>query len=146
MDANVLTSINTHLPYEYYSLPYPRPAGYPKSVMKEESENLGEILMGDRIRKSPYKEVCTVVAGRLLMVGMIGGKRFSFSLSERLLQQRFKLVCPSTASRLVMPSEWIPKRGSSLKKESRMTMLFTCMFRCKLVCVLTLHTLKPPVL
>jgi transmembrane 9 superfamily protein 2/4 len=57
MDANVLTSINTHLPYEYYSLPYPRPAGYPKSVMKEESENLGEILMGDRIRKSPYKEV-----------------------------------------------------------------------------------------
>eukprot|EP00993_Chasmostoma_nieuportense_P005598 NODE_621_length_2008_cov_133.209995_g577_i0.p1 GENE.NODE_621_length_2008_cov_133.209995_g577_i0~~NODE_621_length_2008_cov_133.209995_g577_i0.p1 ORF type:complete len:624 (-),score=145.44 NODE_621_length_2008_cov_133.209995_g577_i0:80-1951(-) len=57
MDVNVLTSINTHLPYEYYSLPFPRPPGYPKSVLKEDSENLGEILMGDRIRKSPYREV-----------------------------------------------------------------------------------------
>eukprot|EP00668_Euglena_longa_P002236 GGOE01002581.1.p1 GENE.GGOE01002581.1~~GGOE01002581.1.p1 ORF type:complete len:625 (-),score=163.38 GGOE01002581.1:327-2201(-) len=57
IDVNVLTSINTHLPYEYYSLPFPRPPGYPKSVMKDESENLGEILMGDRIRKSPYREI-----------------------------------------------------------------------------------------
>eukprot|EP00667_Euglena_gracilis_P004952 EG_transcript_4981 len=57
IDVNVLTSINTHLPYEYYSLPFPRPPGYPKSVMKDESENLGEILLGDRIRKSPYREI-----------------------------------------------------------------------------------------
>eukprot|EP00906_Rhabdomonas_costata_P031132 RCo043992 len=57
VDVNVLTSINTHLPYEYYHLPFPRPEGYPKSVLKQDSENLGEILMGDRIRKSPYKDV-----------------------------------------------------------------------------------------
>jgi transmembrane 9 superfamily protein 2/4 len=57
VDVNVLTSIHTHLPFEYYSLPFPRPSGYPQSVMRDETENLGEVLMGDRIRKSPYREV-----------------------------------------------------------------------------------------
>eukprot|EP01062_Namystynia_karyoxenos_P002644 TRINITY_DN10935_c0_g3_i1.p1 TRINITY_DN10935_c0_g3~~TRINITY_DN10935_c0_g3_i1.p1 ORF type:complete len:625 (+),score=269.33 TRINITY_DN10935_c0_g3_i1:94-1968(+) len=51
--VNVLSSINTHLPYDYYSLPH----CMPKKHTKGESENLGEILLGDRIKPSPYEEV-----------------------------------------------------------------------------------------
>lgn len=55
MDVNVLTSINTHLPFEYYSLfSFCKPA---YSVVKDESETIGEILLGDRIKKAPYDQV-----------------------------------------------------------------------------------------
>eukprot|EP00760_Papus_ankaliazontas_P030464 PhM_4_TR4843/c0_g1_i1/m.13826/K17086/TM9SF2_4; transmembrane 9 superfamily member 2/4 len=49
--ANTLTSIQTHLPFDFYDLPICRP----KKRMHGESENLGEILMGDRIKPSPYE-------------------------------------------------------------------------------------------
>lgn len=39
-----------NLPYEYYSLPYCRPAKILSSA-----ENLGEVLRGDRIENSPYE-------------------------------------------------------------------------------------------
>lgn len=38
-----------NLPYQYYSLPYCRPAKIVSSA-----ENLGEVLRGDRIENSPY--------------------------------------------------------------------------------------------
>lgn len=47
--VNKLTSIKTQLPYTYYSLPYCKP-----SKIVDSSENLGEVLRGDRIENSPY--------------------------------------------------------------------------------------------
>lgn len=40
-----MTSIHTQLPYEYYSLPFCRPK---KEIFIYKSENLGEVLRGDR--------------------------------------------------------------------------------------------------
>ncbi|KAL5972317.1 Transmembrane 9 superfamily member 12 [Asimina triloba] len=49
--VNSLTSIETELPFSYYSLPYCRPDG----GIKKSAENLGELLMGDQIDNSPYR-------------------------------------------------------------------------------------------
>jgi transmembrane 9 superfamily member 2/4 len=45
-----LTSTKTQIPYDYYSLPFCKP-----KHEKEESENLGEMLSGDKIENSVYK-------------------------------------------------------------------------------------------
>ena len=47
--VNKLSSTKTQLPYEYYSLPYCQPA-----VIENSAENLGEVLLGDRIENSMY--------------------------------------------------------------------------------------------
>ncbi|KAI7748525.1 hypothetical protein M8C21_002712 [Ambrosia artemisiifolia] len=49
--VNSLTSIETEIPYSYYSLPF----CHPPEGIKDSRENLGELLMGDRIENSPYK-------------------------------------------------------------------------------------------
>nr|CAB3447762.1 unnamed protein product [Digitaria exilis] len=49
--VNSLTSIETELPFSYYSLPYCHPEG----GIKKSAENLGELLMGDQIDNSPYR-------------------------------------------------------------------------------------------
>ncbi|KAL8148664.1 transmembrane 9 superfamily member 12-like [Apium graveolens] len=49
--VNSLTSIETELPFSYYSLPYCKPQG----GVKKSAENLGELLMGDQIDNSPYR-------------------------------------------------------------------------------------------
>ncbi|TYG60175.1 hypothetical protein ES288_D07G047200v1 [Gossypium darwinii] len=49
--VNSLTSIDTEMPFSYYSLPFCKP----KEGVKDSAENLGELLMGDRIENSPYK-------------------------------------------------------------------------------------------
>ncbi|KAL6532723.1 Transmembrane 9 superfamily member 11 [Orobanche gracilis] len=49
--VNSLTSIDTELPFSYYSLPFCQP----KEGIKDSAENLGELLMGDRIENSPYR-------------------------------------------------------------------------------------------
>ncbi|XP_059452472.1 transmembrane 9 superfamily member 12 [Corylus avellana] len=49
--VNSLTSIETELPFSYYSLPYCEPDG----GVKKSAENLGELLMGDQIDNSPYR-------------------------------------------------------------------------------------------
>ncbi|KAJ3700311.1 hypothetical protein LUZ61_004016 [Rhynchospora tenuis] len=49
--VNSLTSIETELPYSYYSLPYCTP----QEGIKKSAENLGELLMGDQIDNSPYR-------------------------------------------------------------------------------------------
>lgn len=48
-----MTSIHTQLPYEYYSLPFCLPKGGSNSIHYK-SENLGEVLRGDRIVNTPY--------------------------------------------------------------------------------------------
>nr|XP_043607738.1 transmembrane 9 superfamily member 11-like [Erigeron canadensis] len=49
--VNSLTSIETEIPYGYYSLPFCKPL----EGIKDSAENLGELLMGDRIENSPYR-------------------------------------------------------------------------------------------
>ncbi|KZV14460.1 hypothetical protein F511_43074 [Dorcoceras hygrometricum] len=49
--VNSLTSIETEMPFRYYSLPFCTP----KEGIKNSAENLGELLMGDRIENSPYR-------------------------------------------------------------------------------------------
>uniref|UniRef100_J3LI14 Transmembrane 9 superfamily member n=1 Tax=Oryza brachyantha TaxID=4533 RepID=J3LI14_ORYBR len=49
--VNSLTSIDTEIPYSYYSLPFCAPL----EGVKDSAENLGELLMGDRIENSPYR-------------------------------------------------------------------------------------------
>ncbi|ERM94350.1 hypothetical protein AMTR_s00010p00245470 [Amborella trichopoda] len=46
-----LTSVETELPYRYYSLPFCKPL----DGIKDSAENLGELLMGDHIENSPYR-------------------------------------------------------------------------------------------
>ncbi|KAI1724718.1 endomembrane protein 70 domain-containing protein [Ditylenchus destructor] len=46
-----LTSIKTVVPYEYYALPFCKPAG----ELHYKSENLGEVMRGDRIVNTPYE-------------------------------------------------------------------------------------------
>lgn len=48
--VNKLDSADTQIPYDYYSLPFCQP-----STIKLASENLGEVLSGDRIENSPYE-------------------------------------------------------------------------------------------
>lgn len=45
-----ITSTRTQLPYEYYNLPFCAPA----HGIEYKSENLGEVLRGDRITNTPY--------------------------------------------------------------------------------------------
>ncbi|KAF2881654.1 hypothetical protein ILUMI_24511 [Ignelater luminosus] len=47
-----MTSIHTQLPYEYYSLPFCLPKN---GSIHYKSENLGEVLRGDRIVNTPYE-------------------------------------------------------------------------------------------
>ena len=50
--VNSLSSERTQLPYDYYSLPFCHPANHTK--IKEYPENVGEIMLGDKIETSPY--------------------------------------------------------------------------------------------
>eukprot|EP00967_Tisochrysis_lutea_P135498 scaffold240545_cov36-Tisochrysis_lutea.AAC.3 len=50
LKVNKLTSTKTQLPYEWYDLPFCRPA---EIVYK--GENLGEVMRGDRIQNSPFE-------------------------------------------------------------------------------------------
>jgi transmembrane 9 superfamily protein 2/4 len=49
--VNKLTSTMTMLPYDFYSLPFPKP----DKGIKESPENLGEYLAGDKIENSGYE-------------------------------------------------------------------------------------------
>lgn len=50
LKVNKLVSSKTQLPYTYYSLPFCTP----KEGVLDMAENLGEILLGDKIENSPY--------------------------------------------------------------------------------------------
>eukprot|EP00755_Sulcionema_specki_P027650 Sspe_Gene.88223::Locus_60284_Transcript_1_1_Confidence_1.000_Length_623::g.88223::m.88223/K17086/TM9SF2_4; transmembrane 9 superfamily member 2/4 len=53
MLVNVMTAVSTHLPFDYYSLPHCKP----RKPAPNEKENLGEILLGDRIKPAPYEDI-----------------------------------------------------------------------------------------
>ena len=50
LKVNKLVSTKTQIPYSYYSLPFCEPV----EGIKDMAENLGEILLGDKIENSPY--------------------------------------------------------------------------------------------
>eukprot|EP00471_Norrisiella_sphaerica_P009230 CAMPEP_0184497608 /NCGR_PEP_ID=MMETSP0113_2-20130426/37013_1 /TAXON_ID=91329 /ORGANISM="Norrisiella sphaerica, Strain BC52" /LENGTH=506 /DNA_ID=CAMNT_0026884795 /DNA_START=314 /DNA_END=1835 /DNA_ORIENTATION=- len=50
LKVNKLDSVQTQLPYDYYSLPFCQP-----NTITESAENLGEVLSGDRIENSVYQ-------------------------------------------------------------------------------------------
>lgn len=62
-----MTSSKTQLPYEYYSLPFCKP-----NTIEYKTENLGEVLRGDRIVNTPYvanvtqEALCTVLCDQKL--------------------------------------------------------------------------------
>ncbi|GMG98845.1 hypothetical protein Nepgr_000685 [Nepenthes gracilis] len=77
--VNSLTSIETELPFNYYSLPYCKPV----QEIRRSAENLGELLMGDQIDNSPYRFRMNINESIFLCI--------SSSLSEhevKLLKQR----------------------------------------------------------
>eukprot|EP00798_Chlamydomonas_sp_ICE-L_P031785 gene31786-6982_t len=51
--VNSLSSFDTEMPFDYYSLPFCEPAGGPKPV--REAANAGTLLQGLRIETSPYE-------------------------------------------------------------------------------------------
>lgn len=52
LKAVKMTSTHTQLPYEYYSLQFCLPKN---GTFQYKSENLGEVLKGDRIVQTPYE-------------------------------------------------------------------------------------------
>ena len=50
MFVNKIWSSKTQLPYSYYSLPFCRP-----EHIETERENIGQVLIGDRIQNSDYQ-------------------------------------------------------------------------------------------
>lgn len=50
MFVNKIWSSKTQLPYNYYSLPFCKP-----ERVETEKENIGQILIGDRIQNSDYQ-------------------------------------------------------------------------------------------
>lgn len=50
LQVNSLTSVKTHLPYEFYNLKFCRP-----DVIREAPENLGQLLMGNDILNSAFQ-------------------------------------------------------------------------------------------
>lgn len=48
--VNSLTSVQTHLPYEYYDLDFCRP-----EAITDQPENLGQLLLGSDIKNSPFQ-------------------------------------------------------------------------------------------
>ncbi len=57
--VNKLTSTKTQIPFDYYSLPYCR-----SGKITEESENLGEVLAGDKIEKNAAMDLNFKVASQ----------------------------------------------------------------------------------
>lgn len=76
-----MTSVKTQLPYEFYSLPFCEPTG--GKVFK--TENLGEVLRGDRIVNTPYvikmatPQACTILCDQKTLT-----KKESEEMKERI--------------------------------------------------------------
>jgi len=86
LKVNKVNSVRTQLPFKYYDLPFCRPS----EGVKDQAENLGEILLGDRIENSDYEiwvpnnTICKVLCFRDYTDGEI--KKFS-----QLIKDEYKL-------------------------------------------------------
>lgn len=52
--VNKIWSAKTQLPYQYYSLPFCQPAG----GIQTQSENIGQVLVGDRVQNTDFEVSC----------------------------------------------------------------------------------------
>ncbi|VFQ84790.1 unnamed protein product [Cuscuta campestris] len=79
--VNSLTSIETEIPYGYYTLPFCKPL----EGVKDSAENLGELLMGDRIENSPYRFRMRVNESEIFLckTGALSADQFKI-LKERI--------------------------------------------------------------
>jgi len=85
MFVNKIWSSKTQLPYSYYSLPFCRP-----EHIETERENIGQVLIGDRIQNSDYQVRPT--AGR--------GPTHPPTLGDGSARARVpRLICLPTAAR-----------------------------------------------
>jgi transmembrane 9 superfamily protein 2/4 len=82
MMVNKIWSAKTQLPYRYYDLPFCQPVSPDR-----ESENLGEVLAGDRIESSDYElimgknEYCKVLCRKEY------GRRAASLFAERIEEE-----------------------------------------------------------
>lgn len=53
VQVNAMSSVNTHIPMSYYSLP----VCYPLKKLKGDNQNFAEVLLGERKMPSPYEEI-----------------------------------------------------------------------------------------
>lgn len=80
-----MTSTKTQLPYEYYSLPFCLPKN---GTVIYKSENLGEVLRGDRIVNTPYEiYMAQDVSCRLLCHSPNKPLNWNPELSQRVMNK-----------------------------------------------------------
>eukprot|EP00922_Rhytidocystis_sp_ex-Travisia-forbesii_P046301 GHVS01069026.1.p1 GENE.GHVS01069026.1~~GHVS01069026.1.p1 ORF type:complete len:661 (+),score=74.55 GHVS01069026.1:409-2391(+) len=80
--VNKLTSVDTQLPYPFYYLKFPRP-----DRIEDDRDNLGEVLMGDKVESSVYNlkmsthEACSL-AGKPQLFSQRDRKLFATMIGE----------------------------------------------------------------
>ncbi|XP_043513738.1 transmembrane 9 superfamily member 4 [Frieseomelitta varia] len=80
-----MTSTHTQLPYEYYSVPFCRPKN---GSFIWKSENLGEVLRGDRIVNTPYEVLMAEdISCRLLCHGHNNLMTWNEEESQRVIER-----------------------------------------------------------
>lgn len=82
MKVNKLDSVHTQLPYDYYSLPFCSP-----STIEESSENLGEVLSGDKIENSMYQISMKVVESCKILCKYTYNKKDLEHFAEKVKQE-----------------------------------------------------------
>ncbi|PON99236.1 Nonaspanin [Trema orientale] len=112
--VNKLTSTKTQLPYSYYSLPFCRP-----EKIVDSTENLGEVLRGDRIENSPYAfkmrepRMCNIVCQ--LILDAKTAKEFKEKISDEyrvnMILDNLPLVVPLAVRRVDQESPPIYQLG-----------------------------------
>ena len=82
MMVNKIWSAKTQLPYQYYDLPFCKP-----TKVDQESENLGEILAGDRIQSSDYELIMGKNEQCKVLCRMQYGPRDAAKFADRIADQ-----------------------------------------------------------
>lgn len=85
MRVDTLTSIQTLLPYDYYSLPFVKP----HREIKEAPENLGEYLSGERIKTSPY-HITTLINENCKLLRRVKASKSDLAQFEKAIEEQVK--------------------------------------------------------
>jgi transmembrane 9 superfamily protein 2/4 len=120
IQTNVLTSLKTHVPYEYYSIPTCRP----KKKQHGDFKNLGEFFMGDSVLPSPYENIvigvdqhCALACPEVLAVDARMQQRLAKYIRDdyrvNLLMDGLPLAVEDNESFSVGVPLGIPAHGSS---------------------------------
>ncbi|KAK2646651.1 hypothetical protein Ddye_021846 [Dipteronia dyeriana] len=85
--VNSITSIDTEMPFSYYSLPFCKP----QEGVKDSAENLGELLMGDRIENSPYRFKMYTNETEILLCKSDPLSKDSFDLLKKRIDEMYQV-------------------------------------------------------